>query len=71
MPNCIFLCVQGQLSTWLISLFATSSEVADLGALSRIAILFAVIGGPVTQFVAPAFPGPRTKSVCGASLAGS
>jgi O-antigen/teichoic acid export membrane protein len=55
MPNGVFVCVQGQLSTWIMSFFASSSEVADLGALNRIAILFAVIGGPVTQFVAPAF----------------
>lgn len=75
MPNCIFLCVQGQLSTWLISLFATSSEVADLGALSRIAILFAVIGGPVTQFVAPAFARASEKKrlwgIAGGLLIGS
>lgn len=55
MPNCVFLCIQGQLATWLISVFATSSEVADLGALNRLGIIFSVLGGPVGQFVAPAF----------------
>lgn len=54
-PNCIFLCLQGQLSAWLITLFATPNEVADIGALNRIGIVFALLSGPVTQFVGPAF----------------
>jgi O-antigen/teichoic acid export membrane protein len=59
MPNCVFICIQGQLTTWLISAFATSSEVADLGALSRISIIYAVLGGPLTQYVCPAFARAR------------
>lgn len=55
LPNGVFVCVQAQLSTWLLTVFATTSEVADLGALTRLAIIFAVFGGPVGQFVAPAF----------------
>ncbi len=55
LPSSIFWCLQGQLTTWLISVFATTSEVADLGALNRLAILFAVIGGPLGQFILPAF----------------
>ncbi|OYW74776.1 MAG: hypothetical protein B7Z37_16410 [Verrucomicrobia bacterium 12-59-8] len=55
MPNCVFLCIQGQLTTWLISIFASTSEVADLGALNRVGIVFAVFAGPVVQFVAPTF----------------
>lgn len=55
LPSTIFWCLQGQLTTWLISVFATSSEVADLGALNRLAIIFAVLGGPLGQFILPAF----------------
>jgi len=55
LPNCIFICIQGQITTWLISIFATSSEVADLGALNRLAIIYAVLGGPLVQFILPAF----------------
>lgn len=55
LPNSIFFCVQGQLTTWLISIFATTSEVSDLGALNRLAVIFAVLAGPLGQFVFPAF----------------
>lgn len=55
LPNCIFICIQGQLATWLISVFATTSEVSDLGALNRLAIIFAVLAGPMAQFVFPSF----------------
>lgn len=54
-PSLAFWCLQGQLTTWLISVFATSQEVADLGALNRLAIIFAVFGGPLGQFILPAF----------------
>ncbi len=55
MPSTAFWCLQGQLTTWLISVFATTSEVADLGALNRLAIIYAVFGGPLGQFILPAF----------------
>lgn len=55
MPSSVFWCFQGQLTTWLISVFASTSEVADLGALNRLAIIFAVFGGPLGQFILPAF----------------
>lgn len=55
LPNCIFICIQGQLATWLISVFATTSEVSDLGALNRLAVIFAVLAGPLGQFVFPSF----------------
>jgi O-antigen/teichoic acid export membrane protein len=55
LPSTIFWCLQGQLTTWLISVFATSREVADLGALNRLSIIFVVFGGPLGQFILPAF----------------
>jgi len=60
-PNCLFVCIQGQLATWLISIFATTNEVADFGALSRLAIVFAIISGPVGQWIAPAFARAQTQ----------
>ncbi|WP_395734527.1 lipopolysaccharide biosynthesis protein [Prosthecobacter sp.] len=55
MPSSTFWCLQGQLTTWLISVFATTSEVADLGALNRLSIVYAVFGGPLGQYILPAF----------------
>lgn len=54
-PNFVFTAIQGQLTTWLISVFATAREVADLGALNRLAVIFIVLGSPMAQFVFPAF----------------
>jgi O-antigen/teichoic acid export membrane protein len=73
-PNCLFVCIQGQLATWLISIFATTNEVADLGALNRLGIIFAVLGGPVGQYIAPAFArtqiARRLKAMFGTVLTG-
>ena len=54
-PNCLFIVMQGQISWGLISIFASSSEVADLGALTRLAILFTVFTAPVAHWLTPAF----------------
>ena len=51
--NHIFFCVQGQIATWLIGWLAGVEQVADLGALSRLAVLFAAFGAPFTHLVAP------------------
>jgi O-antigen/teichoic acid export membrane protein len=54
-PNTLFYCVQGQLSLWLISLFASADNVAEIGALGRVAVVFAVIGSVLSGVIAPAF----------------
>ena len=51
--NHIFFCVQGQIATWLIGWLAGVEQVADLGALSRLAVLVAAFGAPFTHLVAP------------------
>jgi len=51
--NHIFFCVQGQIATWLIGWLAGVEQVADLGALSRLAVIFAAFGAPFTHLVAP------------------
>lgn len=54
-PNALFTCIQGQLSIWIISVFATVTQVADYGALSRFALLFTTLAGPLNQWISPAF----------------
>lgn len=55
MPNAVFVCVQGQLATLILGAFGQVDSVADLGALSRIAVLFAVLGAPIHYLAAPIF----------------
>lgn len=54
-PNALFGCLQGQIAIWLITFFAGTTEVADFGALSRFAIVFILVGAPISQWLAPAF----------------
>jgi O-antigen/teichoic acid export membrane protein len=48
MPENIYYCLSGQLTIWLISIFGSTTELASLGAVSRLALLinpFTVIFG--------------------------
>ncbi|MFM6372385.1 MAG: polysaccharide biosynthesis protein, partial [Dolichospermum sp.] len=42
-PNSIFYTFQGQISIILISFFGNSQNIADIGALSRFSMIFALI----------------------------
>jgi O-antigen/teichoic acid export membrane protein len=59
-PNALFTCLQGQVATWLFTLFATSTQVADFGALNRFGIVFTIISSPISQWLTPTFA--RTTS---------
>lgn len=43
LPFTIYYCIQGQLSIWLISIFGHGEQVADLGAATRLAIIFTTV----------------------------
>jgi O-antigen/teichoic acid export membrane protein len=54
--NAVFFCLQGQITVFLISFFATrASAVAEVGALGRLAMIFAVLSNLLTNVFAPAF----------------
>lgn len=54
-PNVIYYCVQGQVTVWLLSVFGTTQSIADIGALARLAVIFAILGSIVASIVAPRF----------------
>ena len=55
-PNAIFFCLQGQITVFLISFFARqATSVAEVGALGRLAMIFAVISNLLTNVFVPAF----------------
>ncbi|MDG1895907.1 MAG: hypothetical protein P8J37_13455 [Fuerstiella sp.] len=54
-PLGIFSCVQGQLSIFILSFFASAQAVAGLGALTRLSIIFVCLGLPLGHFIFPAF----------------
>ncbi len=54
--NAIFFCLQGQITIFLISFFGNhASSVAEVGALGRLAMIFAVLGNLLINVAAPAF----------------
>ncbi|HYV04694.1 MAG TPA: polysaccharide biosynthesis protein [Blastocatellia bacterium] len=75
-PNAVFFCLQGQLTVWLISIFGRTQNIAEVGALGRLGMIFSVIGAVMTSIVLPAFArcqSPRELriryfQVCGAFL---
>jgi len=75
-PNAVFFCLQGQLTVWLISIFGRAQNIAEVGALGRLGMIFSVIGAVMTSIVLPAFArcqSPRELriryfQVCGAFL---
>jgi len=54
--NAVFFCLQGQITVFLISFFAHSaSAIAEVGALGRLAMIFAVLSNLLTNVFVPAF----------------
>jgi len=54
--NSIFYCFQGQITVFLISFFAHRiSSVAEVGALSRLAMIFSILTNLLTNVFVPAF----------------
>jgi len=54
--NSIFFCVQGQITVFLITFFGhQASSVAEVGALGRLAMIFAVLSNLLTNVFAPMF----------------
>lgn len=54
-PNAIYFAVQSQIMVWLISIFGTTANLAEVGALSRLALIFGVINSIVAGIVLPRF----------------
>jgi len=55
LPLTIYFCFQSQVSVWLISIFGNSHQVADLGAASRLAIIFTTIASSFAGIFAVKF----------------
>jgi O-antigen/teichoic acid export membrane protein len=60
--NAIFFCLQGQITVFLISFFGRNvGSIAEVGALGRLAMIFAVLSNLLANVFAPAFA--RCQSV--------
>jgi len=55
LPLTVYFSFQSQISVWLISIFGSSHQVADLGAASRLAIIFTTIASSFAGILAVKF----------------
>jgi O-antigen/teichoic acid export membrane protein len=55
MPLTVYYCIQGQLSIWLISVFGSAAQVADIGSASRLSVLYATLVTSFSTIVLPRF----------------
>jgi O-antigen/teichoic acid export membrane protein len=60
-PHSIYFCLQGQITVWLISIFGSADNVANVGALGRLAVLFMIVSSVSVEVILPAFS--RIQSV--------
>jgi hypothetical protein len=55
LPDIIYFCLSGQITIWLISLLGSTTALAQIGALGRIAMIFNLFGGLFQSLVLPRF----------------
>lgn len=61
--NALFYCLQGQITVFLISFFGQqTAEVAEVGALGRLAMISAVLMSTLTNILVPAFARCQDKA---------
>jgi len=61
--NAAFYCLQGQITVFLISFFGSrATSVAEVGALGRLAMIFAILGQLLTNIFVPAFARCQDKA---------
>jgi O-antigen/teichoic acid export membrane protein len=54
-PLTIYFCLQGQIGIWLISIFGNVHRVAEVGALGRIGMIFAIVVSTTSSLIVPRF----------------
>jgi O-antigen/teichoic acid export membrane protein len=55
LPGSIYFCISGQIMIWIISIFGSSADVAQIGALGRLAIVLSIFNILFSTLVSPRF----------------
>jgi len=55
MPTSIFYCVQGQVTVWLISIFGSTKNIAEIGALGRLVVVFSIVSSVLVNIALPVY----------------
>ncbi len=64
LPGSIYYCISGQITVWLIAIFSDTASIAQIGALSRLAMLLTLVRAVVEMLIVPRYARlPPVKSV--------
>ncbi|MFL5787948.1 MAG: lipopolysaccharide biosynthesis protein [Flavisolibacter sp.] len=55
LPGAVYYCISGQITIWLISIFGNTTTLAQVGALTRISILFSIFSVLFSTLMTPRF----------------
>lgn len=55
MPGSLYFAFNGQITIWLLAMFGTSTSLAQIGALGRFSVVFAVISSMSVMLISPYF----------------
>jgi O-antigen/teichoic acid export membrane protein len=55
LPGSIYYCVSGQITIWLISIFGSTSGIAQIGALGRLMVLLMLVQNSLDLLIVPRF----------------
>jgi len=69
-PDTVYYALQGQLVIWLAALAGTATQIAEIGALTRVGLLFAIPQNLAVGYFVPKLAGRHTEKVFRASTMG-
>ncbi len=55
LPGSVYYCLSGQINIWLISVFGSTSSIAQIGGLGRISMILSILGSLISVLVLPRF----------------
>ena len=67
-PSSVFFAFEGQIAIFLISIFGATSNIAELGAMGRLAMLFVIISRANGVLIAPYFARLASRQVFAKSI---
>ena len=62
MAGALFYCVQGQIAIWIVAVAGNTTAIADIGALSRLAVAFNAVTAAMTLIIVPRISKSRTHA---------
>lgn len=55
LPESIYYCISGQITVWLLAFFGSTNSIAEIGALSRVAMLLNLVAIMFNTLIVPRF----------------